>query len=136
MQFYSEMLKTHPRGMQIPNIDTLAESIRTCFETAQACTDCADACLAEETVKKLVRCIRLNQDCADICDTTGRILSRQTDPAMEVLRSQIQSCIVACRSCGEECERHASMHEHCRICAQACGVCEDSLNRMLKSLEQ
>lgn len=136
MQFYSEMLKTHPRGMQIQNLDMIAECIRACFECAQACTECADACLAEANVKNLVRCIRLNQDCADICDATGRVLSRQTEPAIEVFRSQLQSCITACNSCASECEIHAGHHEHCRICALACRMCEDSCNKLLKSMRQ
>ncbi len=29
-------------------------------------------------VAELTKCIRTNLDCADICDTTGRLLSRHT----------------------------------------------------------
>jgi len=136
MHFYSELLRSHPRGGQIQNMDMVAECIRACFECAQACTDCADACLGEKDVQKLIRCIRLNQDCADICDSTGRILSRQTEPAVEVIKAQLTSCMIACRSCAAECEKHASMHEHCRICAEACHRCEDSCNKMLQTFRQ
>src|SRR3954464_6304485 len=27
-----------------------------------------------------------------------------------------QACTAACAACGDECEQHASMHEHCRLC--------------------
>src|SRR5690554_5492529 len=50
------------------------------MECAQACTACADACLSEDMVAELTKCIRTNLDCADLCETTG-IVSRHTgDP--------------------------------------------------------
>ena len=49
--------------------------IEACFERAQACTACADACLSEDMVAELTKCIRTCTDCADLCDTTGRVLS-------------------------------------------------------------
>lgn len=43
-----------------------------CVECAEVCTACADACSAEGDPKMLVRCIRLNLDCADLCLATAR----------------------------------------------------------------
>ena len=31
----------------------------------------------------------------------------------------------------EECEKHAGMHEHCRICAEACRRCEQACDQLL-----
>jgi hypothetical protein len=93
-------------------------------------TSCADACLAEATVKDLVRCIRLNLDCADVCESTGRLLGRMTEPDAGLLQAQLQACLEACRVCGAECEKHASMHEHCRVCAEACRACADACERL------
>lgn len=77
------------------------------------------------------RYIRLDLDCADVCDTTGRILSRQTalEPAM--VGATLRACAEACRLCGEECEQHAEHHEHCRVCAQVCRRCESACNNVL-----
>ena len=127
------MLQTHPRRGQIDQA-LLRECIEACFDCAQACTACADACLGEQQVQQLIRCIRLNLDCADVCDTTGRLLSRQTDPDWSVLRAQLQACAVACRSCGNECQMHAGHHEHCRVCAESCRRCEDACDRLLAVL--
>ena len=111
--------------------DDLAACIEACFDCAQACTACADACLGEEMVADLRRCITSDLNCGDICASTGRVLSRQTayDPAMTW--AALQACRDACRLCAEECERHASMHEHCRICAEACRRCEQACDRLL-----
>ena len=119
MTYAEQMIQTHPSKTQV-NVAALTECIRACFDCAQSCTACADACLGEEDVQSLVRCIRLNLDCADVCDTTGRILSRQTAFEPEMARAVLQACAEACRLCGEECEQHASHHEHCRVCAEAC----------------
>lgn len=126
-----EILSTHPRQPQIA-IPEMAEQIRIIFECADACLACADACLGEEQMQMLARCIRLNQDCAEICEVTGKVLSRQVEPDPAVIRAQLQACIAACRSCAAECDRHARRHEHCRICAEACRECEEACNRLLE----
>jgi hypothetical protein len=129
-----QMLQTHPRPTQIDRT-LLQECIEACFDCAQTCTACADACLGEQQhLQMLVRCIRLNLDCADVCDTTGRLLSRQTEPDWTVLRAQLEVCVAACRSCGAECQQHAGMHEHCRVCAESCRRCEEACNRLLAAL--
>ena len=87
---------------------------------------CADACLGEEEFAPLVRCIRLNLDCDDVCDVTGRLLSWQTEPNWTVLRAQIEACVAACRACAAACERYAEHHEHCQICAASCRRCEEA----------
>jgi hypothetical protein len=120
-----EMLSTHPRKPQM-GVSEISSYIQTIFECADACLSCADACLAEEQVRNLVRCIRLNQDCYEICEVTGKVLSRQTEPDNAVIRAQIQACAAACRACAAECDRHARQHEHCRICAEACRQCEEA----------
>jgi hypothetical protein len=85
-------------------------------------------------VQELVRCVRLNLDCADACTAGGRILTRQTAPDLEVVRAAIEACAAACRACGAECERHAAHHEHCRLCAQACRRCEQACNELLATI--
>jgi hypothetical protein len=126
-----EMFRTHPSGAAD---DALVRAVQEIFDCAQTCTACADACLGEESVAELVTCIRLNLDCADVCEATGRILTRQTafDPAMA--RTMLETCIEACRRCGEECARHADHHEHCRICAEACNRCRQACEEALSTI--
>lgn len=82
----------------------------------------------------MVTCVRLNLDCADICETTGRVLSRQTGRDVNLVRAVVQACVTACKVCGDECERHAGMHEHCRVCADACRRCEKACQDLLAAL--
>ena len=116
---------THP----LPQMgsDALQKCIDACFGATAACVRCADACLAEESVAALRRCINLNLICADICATTGRTVSRLTETSEISARSQmVSACELTCQACAEECEKHAAMMDHCRVCAEACRRCERS----------
>jgi hypothetical protein len=128
-----QMLQTNPSSAAV-DASALVECIEACFDCAQSCTACADACLGEDDLKSLVRCIRLNLDCADVCDTTGRIVSRQSAFEPQMASATLQACAEACRLCGDECEQHASHHEHCRVCADACRRCEQACNNLLSAI--
>jgi hypothetical protein len=130
MRHLTEMLEAHP---QAAASEALVRCIEQCFACAVSCTSCADACLAEEDVHELVRCIRLNLDCADVCETTGRMLTRQTSSEPRLARSMLAACVQTCRVCAEECERHAAHHDHCRICAEDCRRCEQACEELLAS---
>ncbi len=122
MTHAQQMLQTNPSSAAV-DASTLVECIETCFDCAQSCTACADACLGEDMVKELTRCISLNAVCADVCATTGAALSRQLAGDQQLLRALLEACAQACKSCGDQCARHGEMHEHCRVCAEACIDC-------------
>ena len=108
---------------------------RTLSGSVETCTACADACLSERDVSHLVSCIRLNLDCAAVCNATGSILSRANKAGhRQLLEAQLANCIAFCRACGAECARHAEMHRHCHVCAEACTACAEACNDMLNSL--
>lgn len=128
------MLETYPADLGGVDRAALSRCIEACFDCAQTCTACADACLSEQMVAELVKCVRTNLDCADICDTTGKVLSRHTGYDANLTRAVLQACVMACKVCGDECERHAAMHEHCRVCAEACRRCEQACQELLATL--
>lgn len=129
----SKMVDTNPTPPILP-ADNLAACIEACFDCAQTCSACADACLGESQIAMLVRCIRLNQDCADVCLTTGRMMSRHQQPELRLLQQQLEICILAAQLCADECARHAQHHDHCRVCADACRVCAKACQQALAAL--
>lgn len=135
MTHIRSMIDAYPEDLIDVDVTKLADCISACFECAQTCTGCADACLGEDMVADLVKCIRTDLDCADICATTGNLLSRQTGYNAEVTRAQLEACRVACRVCAEECEKHAGMHDHCQVCAEACRRCEQACDALLTALK-
>jgi len=131
-----DMLKVHPFKLNMKmDMDTLISCIKACSSTAQTCISCADACMGEKDIQPLIRCMRINMDCADVCSLTSRLLCRQTEPPMSLMRSQLQACIMACKGCGQECQEHASKHEYCRVCSDYCRQCEDACNKLLSSMQ-
>lgn len=132
MERLEQMLQAHPHPASGAG-DAAMACIQACAACAATCTVCADACLAEEDVKAMAQCIRLNLDCADICEITARLIarpSRRDEPTLEAL---LDACATICRACGEECARHEHM-EHCRICAESCMACAEACERMMTSL--
>lgn len=88
------------------------------YQCAAACNNCYEACLQEEDVAKLERCMKLDKECYEVCHLTAHTLERGSEHADLFL----DLCIRICNDCAEECEKHAH-HEHCRKCAEACRKC-------------
>jgi hypothetical protein len=132
--------RTTPIGPNGPNTAqfdpaALAEAVEACFDCAQACATCADACLDDRDGKTLIRCIRLNLDCVDVCAATGSVLSRKTALDVPLARLLLQACAHACKVCADECEQHAQRGiEPCRVGAAACRRCEAACDRLLSSV--
>jgi hypothetical protein len=62
-------------------------------------------------------------------------VSRQTEYDPHVTRPQLEACIAACKSCGDECEKQAQRGmEHCRVCAEQCRICEQACNELLQAI--
>jgi hypothetical protein len=118
----AEMMATHP-DVKGQVSSKLIEVIDAAYACADTCTACVDACLAEQMVADLRQCIRLNLDCADVCLTCARLATRRTGTNEQLMRQMLDACVIACGLCRDECARHASAHEHCRLCADACLRC-------------
>lgn len=99
----------------------LIQAIRDC---SSECNHCYYACLQEDDVKMLSRCIQLDRNCSDICDLT---ISWAASNA-ELLIDLKKLCARVCEECAKECEKHFSM-EHCKKCAEACRKCAEECKR-------
>lgn len=133
MERLRRMFDSHPAPASDAGEEAYA-LVEAAAECARACTTCADACLEEQDPTALRRCIRTNLDCADVTAATGAIIARPGAQSPELLRSQLAACAAACRSCAEECDRHADEMEHCGICAESCRACADACDRMGKAV--
>ncbi|MDT0346714.1 four-helix bundle copper-binding protein [Streptomyces litchfieldiae] len=129
-----DMLGAYPADLGRVDRDRLTHCIEEATACAQACTACADACLSEADVSNLAKCIRTNLDCADICQTTARVLSRHTGYDANITRAQLLACAAACHACADECGRQSTTHEHCWVCAEACRRCERACEELINTL--
>jgi hypothetical protein len=133
MSYAMQLLDSYPRTFSL-DARLLASTIDALNDCAQACTADADDDLSEPDVAEMVKCIRLCLDCADICTTTAAVTSRRTDYDPNVTRPLLEACIAACKTCADECELHATMHVHCRVCAEACRRCQRACDDLLVTI--
>src|SRR5688500_7885464 len=101
------------------------ELLQKLIECALTCEECEAACLNEENITLLARCIELDRDCADICLQASRLLQRDS----EIVEEYLVVCETICRMCAEECNKHN--HDHCKICAEVCLACADACQAMV-----
>jgi uncharacterized membrane protein len=133
MSYARQLLDAYP-GTLTAGAGLLAATIDALSDCAQACIADADGDLREENLAEMVTCIRLCQDCADVCTATLGVVTRQTAYDAGVTRPLLEACVSVCKSCGDECERHAHHHEHCRVCEEACRRCEQACRELLGTL--
>lgn len=103
--------------MKIIPHDELIKKLDICIA---ACNFCASACLKEEDVKMMAKCIALDIDCAEVCRTTAILLARDSPHGKHLLKE----CIELCDACATECGMHE--YDHCQACAKACRECSDA----------
>jgi hypothetical protein len=98
--------------------------IEACNDCAAECEHCASACLQEDDVGMMARCIALDRDCARICFVASGFMASGSDFAIDICRA----CAEVCRACGEECRKHRA--QHCQRCADACERCAEECEKM------
>jgi len=126
-----KVLEAHPRKASL-DVNALALTAGEVNACAQTCTACADACLGESDIKPLLRCIKVNQDCADACHAAANMLVRFTEWDWDVVSEQLRACAEICRICAAECRKHASKHAHCAACADTCDSCTRRCMQMVE----
>jgi uncharacterized membrane protein len=134
MSYARQLLDTYPGTVNV-DAGVLAAAIDALSDCAQACIADVDADLSEQNMTEMITCIRLCLDCADVCTATNGVISRQAAYHANVTRPLLEACVAICKSCGDECERHARHHEHCRVCEQACRHCEQACRELLDAIK-
>ena len=134
MSYARQLLDAYP-GTLNADAGVLAATIDALSDCAQACIADADDDLREENLAEMVTCIRLCLDCADVCTATLGVVTRQTAYDASVTKPLLEACMAVCKSCGDECQRHAHHHQHCGVCEQACRRCEQACRALLGTLK-
>lgn len=98
--------------------------IKACLDCAVACDHCFGACLSEQQVQMMARCIQLDRECSEVCRLAACLMASGSESASAFCKV----CADICRKCGEECAKHEA--EHCQQCAKACMSCAEECSRM------
>ena len=133
MSYARQMLSAYPHQSRI-DAGVLAGAIDALSDCIQACTADVDADLGESDLADMVKCIRLCLHCTNVCVATLGVVSRPVEYDANVTKHLVEACVAICKSCGDECERHAEMHAHCRLCGDACRRCEQACQKLLDAI--
>lgn len=114
--------RPHPYPVPVASVAACVQAVASC---AVACRTCVAGCLGEDDVAAMARCIRLDLDCAAMCDATAGMLIGWTadDRGEDHVGHAVRACAAVCARCADECAGHEDM-EHCALCAAACRAAE------------
>ena len=73
-------------------------------------------------------------DCADVCESTQRVLSRGAAPVPQVTAAVVEAAIVVCEASAAACAPHSGHHVHCQLHAASAQACADALRLLQKAL--
>ncbi len=101
--------------------------LEACVSCIEAFNTCFSRCLKEQAHHDLSGCIRLDRECADICELAVKAM--QTDSPF--MKQICALCADVCEACGTECQKHD--HDHCQACAKSCFACAEQCRSMAAS---
>jgi hypothetical protein len=110
-------------------MDYLDKFIDACHSCSVACEKCATACLFEDDVVDMRKCILLNRECSAMCLATARILAVGVERFQMLFRACEEMCVICARECGKYADRF-----QCKQAAEACRVCADMCRKLKPEL--
>jgi hypothetical protein len=116
--------------------EDLAATVEALQQCAESVTACAAAMLTASDREQLAAGVARDMDCADVAETTRRVLTRGTGPGSALLSAQLESCVVACERSHEHCSQHVQHHAHCRMCSEATRRCAEICRQALNALHK
>lgn len=108
--------------------DQMKKCIENCTKCAIFCEHMTQHCLKKGGEHADPDHIRLLQDCADICNTSARFMSRDSNLHFRTC----EVCSEVCSACADDCDR-LDDDEMMKKCAEICRDCASSCQQMAAS---
>jgi hypothetical protein len=121
------MEKSMMPGMDMAAMQRLIDAASAC---EQACTMCAGS----TGMDGMERCSAMCMTCAEMCNTTMRMMLRPAGQDMDSMMAMLQACMTMCLACAAECEMHKDM-AMCAMCAAACREMAKACEAMMASMK-
>lgn len=133
MSTMTEMMGAMPAADMMPGMDVsmMEQCMEACSAAMEAATMCADACGGMEGMG---RCAAMCADTADVAMATMRMMMRPMGYDTDAMAAMMHACMTMGAACAAECSSHADVHDHCRICEQACVAMVDACRAMTTAM--
>jgi len=123
----------YPDRVSVTELQELVRFLEDRFACAQACTECARACALRASLadldgpedQQLIR--RKGILCAEVCDTTCRVLAEQVTQSEDSMRAQVEWCRTVCLETAHVFDLSPGSEESARSCRDCARVCSEFL---------
>lgn len=115
----------------MPGMDMTA--MQRLIDAASACEQACTMCAGSMGMEGMDRCCAMCMNCADMCNTTMRMMLRPAGFDMDSMMAMLQANMVMCTACAAECEQHDI--QTCRMCAEACREMARACEAMMASMK-
>lgn len=135
MSLVEKLLDAYPAETGMPP-RLLGEAVDKLYECAGVCLTCADAAAAEQDPEKIVmsiKCVRLDNDCADLCTVAARILARQTGYDAPTTMAIIEATRTVLRASADAAEEFKGTR-YFELSAKECRETEQMLGRLAEQM--
>jgi hypothetical protein len=128
-------MTTDTRKMMESAGGTASAELTAAIDALGDCEKASNACaMAMVEGGGMVVEIRRALDCADVCDSTERVLARSQAPDPQVVAAVVAAAIAACDASAAACGAHAGHHAHCRMHSGSAKACADALRALQGTL--
>jgi hypothetical protein len=135
MSLVEKLLDAYPAETGMPP-RILGQAVDKLYECAGVCLTCADAAAAEQDPDKIVlsiKCVRLDNDCADLCTVAARILARQTGYDAPTTKAVIEATRTVLRASADAAEEFRET-PYFDLSAKACRETEQLLGELVEQM--
>jgi hypothetical protein len=135
MSLVEKLLDAYPAETGMPP-RLLGKAVDKLYECAGVCLTCADAAAAEQDPEKIVmsiKCVRLDNDCADLCTVTARILARQTGYDAPTTMAVIEATRTVLRASADAAEEFQEI-PYFGLSAKACRETDKLLKQLVQQM--
>ncbi|KAF3468811.1 Rho termination factor N-terminal domain-containing protein [Streptomyces sp. Tu 3180] len=135
MSLVEKLLDAYPAETGMPP-KMLGEAVDKLYECAGVCLTCADAAAAEQDPEKIVmsiKCVRLDNDCTDLCTVAARILARQTGYDAPTTMAIIETTRTVLRASADAAEEFKGT-PYFELSAKECRETEQLLGRLAEQM--
>ncbi|MEU2281114.1 Rho termination factor N-terminal domain-containing protein [Streptomyces sp. NPDC013178] len=137
MSLVEKLLDAYPAVTGMPP-RLLGEAVDKLYECAGVCLTCADAAAAEQDPEKIVmsiKCVRLDNDAADLCTVAARILARQTGYDAPTTMAIIEATRTVLRASADAAEEFRET-TYFELSAKACRETERLLEQLVQQMNE
>ncbi len=135
MSLVEKLLDAYPAETGMPP-RLLGRAVDKLYECAGVCLTCADAAAAEQDPEKIVmsiKCVRLDNDSADLCTVAARILARQTGYDAPTTMAVIEATRTVLRASADAAEEFTEI-PYFELSARACRETEQLLGELVEQM--